>query len=399
MIRKINIQNFKSLSNFEIELGRVNLLIGANGSGKTNLLEGLSLGAAAAGNKLDHESLAKKLRLTAHDYMRSGFQKKGAEDILIEISADDPKDTYHFELTDDTMNRRNWRNKTISSASLAMDLGEIKGIESPEDYSLVNYPRELEDIGPIRGGIYRAEEPRMVYSGTAQGSAEHAKRLDQFATLAGYRVFAPENQMLMRGEESTQVKSLGTKGERFYNAVKRIFEDDSNEDQQAEIKKHLQLFDWFGDLKLSKYKKRVPTRLMVGDRFLDRKLADYDLSSANEGFLRLLFYLVLFTSDQSPQFFAIENLETAMNPRMCWELMRLFANLAKEHNKQFIVTTHNSLALNGLDLNDDEQRLFVASRNAQGHTRVQRITEKPKSGNLLSDLWTRGYIGGMPDNL
>ena len=38
-LQKICVENFKSLKNFEINLGKFNVLIGANGSGKTNVLE------------------------------------------------------------------------------------------------------------------------------------------------------------------------------------------------------------------------------------------------------------------------------------------------------------------------------------------------------------------------
>ena len=38
-LEKIHVENFKSLRNFDIELGKFNVLIGPNGSGKTNVLE------------------------------------------------------------------------------------------------------------------------------------------------------------------------------------------------------------------------------------------------------------------------------------------------------------------------------------------------------------------------
>ena len=36
MISKIEIENFKSIKKIDIELKKINILIGANGSGKTN---------------------------------------------------------------------------------------------------------------------------------------------------------------------------------------------------------------------------------------------------------------------------------------------------------------------------------------------------------------------------
>ena len=49
MITKIAIESFKSLERVEVELGRVNVFIGANGSGKSNLLEAIGVLSAATG--------------------------------------------------------------------------------------------------------------------------------------------------------------------------------------------------------------------------------------------------------------------------------------------------------------------------------------------------------------
>ena len=48
MIRKVDIRGFKSIYSTTLELGRLSCFIGANGVGKSNLLEALGvLGAAA----------------------------------------------------------------------------------------------------------------------------------------------------------------------------------------------------------------------------------------------------------------------------------------------------------------------------------------------------------------
>ncbi len=60
MITKIKVQSFKSVESAEIELGRVNLFVGANGSGKSNLLEAISVLAAAAFGRVDQESLLRR---------------------------------------------------------------------------------------------------------------------------------------------------------------------------------------------------------------------------------------------------------------------------------------------------------------------------------------------------
>ena len=99
--------------------------------------------------------------------------------------------------------------------------------------------------------------------------------------------------------------------------------------------------------------------LQIRDRFLADELAYFDQRSSNEGFLFLLFYFALFIAKETPSFFAIDNIDASLNPKLCSELMGRLVALATKHDKQVIITTHNPAVLDGLDLNDEEQRLLV----------------------------------------
>jgi predicted ATPase len=75
MIKEIKIENFKSIESLNLELGRLNVFIGANGSGKSNILEAIAFGSAAAVDKLDNEFLAPRgIRSTEPDLMKSAFK-------------------------------------------------------------------------------------------------------------------------------------------------------------------------------------------------------------------------------------------------------------------------------------------------------------------------------------
>ena len=80
-------------------------------------------------------------------------------------------------------------------------------------------------------------------------------------------------------------------------------------------------------------------------------------------------------------------------------IKRLVA-LAKKHNKQIIATTHNPAILDGLDLRDDEQKLMVVQRSIDGYTKVRTLKKEEvvNSDLTLSQLWLRGFIGGLPNN-
>lgn len=61
MLQRIRIENFKSLKNVTLDLQRVNVLIGPNNSGKTNVLKALELSLNS--NKLSTLNQDQKSRL------------------------------------------------------------------------------------------------------------------------------------------------------------------------------------------------------------------------------------------------------------------------------------------------------------------------------------------------
>jgi predicted ATPase len=109
----------------------------------------------------------------------------------------------------------------------------------------------------------------------------------------------------------------------------------------------------------------------------------------------------LVISKKTPRFLAIDNIESALNPKLCRVLMKILAELAIENGKQILITTHNPAILDGLNLHEDKQRLFIVKRSDEGYTQTERIKMKPDTNGQqlkLSELWMRGYLGGLPTN-
>ncbi len=81
MLTKITIRNFKSLANVEASLGQVNLFVGANGCGKSNLLEALSFLSSAVDGRVDDQALLRRgARPSAVELLRSSFKDTKRED-------------------------------------------------------------------------------------------------------------------------------------------------------------------------------------------------------------------------------------------------------------------------------------------------------------------------------
>ena len=219
--------------------------------------------------------------------------------------------------------------------------------------------------------------------------------------LQDFVIYAPENTVLRTPPPEGAIQPLGVKGEGLFKLL-QSFSDPKFAKDLEDMKERLHLFGWFDDFLPPDPAATAQARLQIRDRWLAPDQAIFDQRSANEGFLYVLFYFTLLMSSRTPQFFALDNVDNALNPRLCSELMIQIVKLSKKHNKQVICTTHNPAMLDGLNLKDDDQRLFAVRRNSEGRTVVRRVqAPEPQHGEApvrLSEAFIRGILGGLPDN-
>jgi AAA15 family ATPase/GTPase len=387
MLKEVRIENYKSIQKLKLELGRVTVLIGENGCGKSNILEAIALASAAADDKLDNEFLASRgIRVTEPQLMRSAFEIDNLiKDIKIELRGNEVQ-PFSCILQNDNSPYSQWVSKNF--------LGDIE----------TSIKNALKIVIQKYGGLAKILsilEEKTEFSG--QEISILKKDLQSFLLiifLNKFIIYSPENPALRTFEKEGQIQPLGINGEGLFKLLK--FLSSEHQQQLNEIKKKLQLIDWFQDFEDPLNLSNLQNSLQIKDRYLDIDLTYFDQRSSNEGFLFLLFYFALFISDITPKFFAIDNIDASLNPRLCRRLMQELVELAKKQDKQVIFTTHNPAVLDGLDLNDDEQRLFVIYRNQLGHTKARRILKpEPLEGQepvKLSEAFLRGYIGGLPKN-
>jgi AAA15 family ATPase/GTPase len=55
MFERVNIQGFKSIADADVELGKLNVFVGANGAGKSNVLEAIGLIGCAVSGRIGAE--------------------------------------------------------------------------------------------------------------------------------------------------------------------------------------------------------------------------------------------------------------------------------------------------------------------------------------------------------
>ncbi len=368
MIKEIGIDNFKSIQNLKLELGRITVLIGENGGGKSNILEAIALASAAITYKLDNEFLVSRgIRVTEPQLMRAAFDVKYT-DKEIKLYAETDKGNISFSLNNDNKPYSKW--KAIEQIDL--------------DKSTINAVSAKEDI----------EETEKISS--------YLERLkNNFQELSNFLIYSPESVSLRTFEKEGQIQPLGINGEGLLKLLTVLNSSEDSKKIEA-IKEKLELIEWFKGFDVIQNPIENRGSIKIKDKYLDKSLAYFDQKSSNEGFLFLLFYFSLFISDNTPNFFAIDNIDASLNPKLCSQLVKELVGLSKQYDKQSIFTTHNPATLDGLNLDDDEQRLFVVYRNKLGHTTLKRIfKQKTIEGQepvKLSEAFLRGYIGGLPKN-
>lgn len=391
MIDRIEVHAFKSIQEANLELGAFNVFVGANGSGKSNILEAIGvLGAAAAGRVGDESLLYRGVRPGLPDLYKTSFRGHKRRN-AIRFGAYSGTSSYEVELINPSNHSPSWSYKTEKWLSAGK---RIVG-RSPAS-------SEISSLDSNRG-LAALEEVKMA--GTAGSHLLSA--LQQFS------IYTP-NTLKLRGIE-TDLQSrapVGLAGGRLAEAseeLRRLARQDETLDDV--IEGILELVDWvenFGaragsDVPLSPSIPRQAQVLYFRDRYMaDGRniLSAYD---ASEGALYVLFAAILAVHPDSPKFLAIDNFDATLNPRLVRSLSSKMVEWVLDRDRQLLMTCHNPLVLDGLPLQDERVRLFAVDRSYGGMTVIRRVVvdealmAKAKEGWPLSRLWILGYLGGVPN--
>jgi AAA15 family ATPase/GTPase len=410
MIQQVRIKNFKSIPDLSFNLGRVNVLIGANGSGKSNILEALAFASAASQDKLDNEFLTSRgIRVAENRFMHPAFSH------LPKPRKTSRKPSGHIHVTVDKLGKESdatTRKVAKADEQIEINVTHNDGLTfNCEIYpdTTVSFPKWRQS-NPMPAELFLAQMDEL------RELAKSSKNIETIAnaltsigenyrsktagTLPNFLVYAPEDSALRTFQAEGQILPLGINGGGLFAHLKGL-ESIKKGQPLKKIKESLKLIDWFETFVIAENLNPNERTIKIQDRYLTAG-ALFDQRSANEGFLFLLFYLTLLISPETPPFFSIDNVDNSLNPKLCVALMQQITELAKEFGKQIILTTHNPAVLDGLNLHDEEQRLFVVARNQDGYTRLRRVDPPNLSPGrppvLLSEAFMRGYIGGLPKN-
>ena len=390
----LHFRNFKSLLDISFQPGHVNVLIGPNGSGKTAILEAVGLCASTLFGNVDTDSLQRRgIRLSVPNLYKSKFREEAGEPLISfdldwvdEKASGSGENTSHFSC-----------HAGLVTASSGLD---IQGLVYTKDHT------SLYDSADFSQG----EEARMWQAFYAIQTKYFFNTINAY--LSAYGIYQP-NTPVLRGTipDPNQTNPIGLNGGRLAEALEDLIHKDEDGDLCFGIlsmEDVLDMIDWMADMTVATPTKEtlnanvstIRTVIEFQDRYMDEKFR-FTAYDASEGAMYVLFLLALAMHSDAPKVFAVDNFDQALNPRLAKRLTEVFCNLILEQKKQVFLTTHNPLVLDGLDLSNDDIRLFTVERDMMsGQTKVRRIQLDPKllkEDQPLSRLWVNGLLGGVPN--
>ncbi len=395
MINRISVAYFKSIEAAQVELGNLNVFVGANGSGKSNLLEAIGVLSAAADGKVNDQTLLQRgVRPGGPDVYTSAFPSTSGRP-LSQICFSGSSDNARYDVS--LSNPReapssSWR---FTTEVLEGDAGRLASRE-----------QKLRDSLNAESGLAALKMVELE-EGDAALSLMHR--------LQNYVIYTPATPVLRGLTPETQPRQpLGLSGGRLPEAVRElsagIRESAAERKVRGEV---LGLIGWAesydSDRASSKSLSQAlgypwPMEIRFRDKYMDPQRNVLSANDASEGALYVLFLLALAKHPNAPAFCAVDNADHGLNPGLATALTERFAEwiLSAKDERQVLMTSHNPAVLDGLPLQDDRVRLFTVDRDNRGRTIIERvrITEKllKKAGEgwTLSRLWMNKLIGGMP---
>jgi predicted ATPase len=408
MLKSIQLVNFKSFASDAgaIQFAPVTLLVGANGSGKSNLLDavrflhglghGLSISQAIEGKKQGEAYLHPPLRGGTAEICWKGTD---AFSISTHSIASAPWTDSEFggdlALTHCLTVRADGEATRVASETLALDNEQLyrsrvqdRRVDAPINEPLCEVVFSSGETAqvPCKYGLLQTLPPHVVpprvWSAVACLSLEYKD----------YR-FLDLRASEMRNRVPVSDTELGVHGESLSSVVFRICKDKAQKKQ---------LIDWLGALyepKLADIDFSETDTQEVLLHLVERNGRKRAISARNvsDGTLRFLGYLAAFYSAPRGTVFFLEEIENGLHPTRVHLLVELIEQFAESQELQVIATTHSSQVL--LSLSDTALRdvvLFARPEDSRG-TITRRLGDLPHFEEVtkhthIDQLFSTGWL-------
>ncbi|MCK6580490.1 MAG: ATP-binding protein [Anaerolineae bacterium] len=385
MLTRVHFKNWRSLHDVVLDdLGLITVLIGANSSGKTNIVEGFEFLRRIVTARTAEAAWYKAQR----DFVRT-LGSSSHEDLEFEVETkpDVNSESVVYRLRLDEQEPIFWESVFKAGTKIAEDYN-LARVREPSLF--VNRPETLmlpiwaQTGGNISGG--NQDELHDLWTFIA----DRWQILD-VSRIEPFHRFAPEsNDVFLLEKDAQNLPSLLEFMADRYKEASQEF--------RADVRWLLNHVD---SVDPERFDRQL--RVAVTERYkLWESAPPYVPPTMSLGTARIVALLAAYhaldmRAPQEPGLIIVDEPDASLNPGILGKLVELLRSYTSREGRprQFILTTHNPAFLNYFT--PDEVR--IVSRDAQGHTHVERVPESVRKIWLedgtyaLGEVWDMGAFG------
>jgi energy-coupling factor transporter ATP-binding protein EcfA2 len=263
-IARITVEGFKSIAKQTLELGRLNVLIGANGSGKTAILEAMGLLGAAVGGRVDTGELMRRgVRPSAPQAFMTALGEVPAKKIRLEAESTSGA-SYSVTLAPPV---EEWPRLWRFEAERVEQAGKLVFRRKGDTAQLFSSGRRVQEI-PLHGAGIGASMRALSLADTFE-----LKNL--FFTLSDAVIFDPKTPALRGLSAAEPLDPLGLDGSGLAPALKSLQTKDGGLGPLAR-EQVLALIDWASGIEIGRPDLDVASPMVPMTqeivRFIDRRM-------------------------------------------------------------------------------------------------------------------------------
>ena len=387
-IRTIRLENVLSYgpSSGEFPLEPLNVLIGPNASGKSNLIEALALLAAAPGD------LQKPIREggSVRDWLWKGTHGPNIAtvDATLEYPQGEQPLRYRLSFTE-SESRFELKDEAIENEKLVNDENAPFFYYNYRDGNpVLNVLAEGESRSRRRPRNMKHAQSILSQRRDPDSYPELSYLADAFERMRFYREWNLERGKPPRNPGRTDLQKDGLLEDASNLAL--VLDDLLNRPPvKREILEHSKTFN--------QSIKDIATSITVGE--VQIFFHEEDLEHAvpatrlSDGSLRHLCLLAVLCHPEPPPVVCIEEPEIGLHPDIIPKVAKLLVEASSR--SQIFVTTHSDILVDALT---DTPESIVVCEKSEGATQLQRLDKTELEPWLeryrLGELWTSGEIGG-----
>ncbi len=384
MITKIEIEGFKSLEKVRLKLGKLNLFVGANASGKSNFFDALRV-LQGIGNGFSIEETFQGKPKSATSEVWAGIRGGVAFAKFMSLTDPDQDDTLiAFRVGLKAPKEPKIFSYSINiSPSRGLVESEALEIDSQLEFRLTYETREFPDLPRERNERGRPALPFRHPWGTI------CARL-----LSNMQRVSPVPEVLRDYGQLLLADRIGESGENFASLVKAILQSKKNRTAYV---------SWLRELLSSEAEEIKILPGAVKEPLFALKRGDlvFPAHILSDGTLRFAALVAAFFQPDMPDIITIEEIENGIHPTRLRLLVELLKSQSAENGPQVFATTHSPVVLAWLDESDYDTTFFCKRDEETGASIIKPLSEIPRLVDLvkkrsLGELFTQGWMEIAP---